>query len=184
MPIYTKKGDKGETALPGKRRLKKTEPLIEALGALDSANAAVGLAVSCVKNEQPLIKQLQQIQKNFLEIGACLVLEQPEEAVILKTLSRETKELEQQIDSWEEKLPKLQNFILPGGAEAAAALHLARALTREAERRFHRLNLRPTPISQYLNRLSDYLFQAARHSNTRAKVEEIIWQSGDHRSRS
>lgn len=178
MPIYTKKGDGGQTGLPGKRKLSKTEPLFEVLGALDQASATLGLARSYGQASAEVSKSLETIQRNFLAIGACLAAEQPSQAVILSQLPIEIEKLEATIDQWDRALPELKNFILAGGTTAGATLHLARTIVRAAERNYHRLEERQKfdAVSQYLNRLSDYLFQAARYTNFLAKKPETIWK--------
>lgn len=180
MPIYTKKGDKGETGLPGKRRLSKTDQLFDFLGSLDQTSALIGLAVSYMQpsKDKKLIVDLRQIQQNFLAIGACIASENPTEAPILNKLPAETTGLEQQIDTWDAELPKLENFILAGGNHAGATLHVTRTSIRQIERNFHRLleELKLEPISIYLNRLSDYFFQAARYYNFINGEKETIWK--------
>jgi len=180
MPIYTKKGDRGQTGLPGDRRLPKTDQLFETLGFFDQTSAAIGVAVSQLdgKKDQALINQLQGVQSIFLSLGSCLASETPDQAEILPKLAAETLRLEAQIDEWDELLPPLRNFILAGGTPVAAALHVARSSSRFAERQFHRLSKVAglEPIGQYLNRLSDYLFQAARFANHQAGQADIIWK--------
>lgn len=179
MSIYTKKGDKGETGLPGHRRLPKTELIFECLGGLDQTNALIGLTVSLIdEKEAELIRELQLIQSNFLAVGACLAAESPTDAPILASLDEQTSQLEKRIDEWDEQLPELRNFILPGGSQAASAIHLARVGIRQAERAFHRLENASglEPIARYLNRLSDYFFQCARYLNLRANHPDIIWK--------
>ncbi|MEK7202572.1 MAG: cob(I)yrinic acid a,c-diamide adenosyltransferase [Patescibacteria group bacterium] len=185
MPIYTKKGDKGETGLPGKRRLLKTDSVFECLGGLDQTNALIGQAVSMVdQKEVELIDELQEIQSTFLAVGACLAAESPIDAPILATLDEQTCKLEHRIDEWDKQLPELRNFILPGGSQAASAIHLARVGIRQAERAFHRLENagQLEPIARYLNRLSDYFFQCARYLNLLANRPDIIWKIGDNLS--
>jgi len=180
MSIYTKKGDKGETGLPGERRLSKTDQLFETLGYFDQTSALIGLAVSLIgPKDKTLIDQFEKIQSNFLSLGACLASEQPGKEKILDQLPAETAELEAQIDRWDEVLPPLRNFILAGGTPAAATLHVARVSARTAERQYHRLpdELKLPPISQYLNRLSDYFFQAARFVNHQNDCLDIIWRN-------
>lgn len=178
MTIYTKKGDAGETGLPGKRRLSKTDALFDCLGTLDQANASIGLAISTLP-DQDLIFELQDIQRSLLAIGACLAAEQPTTLLILSQLPDLTSKLERKIDEWDQRLPELKNFILPGGTPTAASLQVARTIVRQAERSFHRLPaaLRFEPISVYLNRLSDFFFQAARFVNFSAKVSEPVWKN-------
>lgn len=181
MPIYTKKGDKGQTGLPGDRRLSKADQLFETLGYLDQTSALIGLAVSFMegKADAKLIEALRHIQSTFLSIGACLASEKPTGATILSELPGLSKAFEDQIDEWDNALPSLRNFILAGGVTAGAVLHLARASVRHSERQFHRLpeELKLAEIGQYLNRLSDYFFQAARFYNHQHSQSEAIWKS-------
>lgn len=178
MTIYTKKGDRGETGLLGSRRLPKTDPIFEVLGTLDQANALTGLAVAQMKSGSELIAPLEDIQRNLLQIGSCLASEQPVEAGVVKKLPGLTADLEASIDRWDEILPPLRNFILPGGSQAGASLHVARTFIRQAERNFHRLAVERAPamVGQYLNRLSDYYFQAARYQNLLDQQQEKIWK--------
>lgn len=179
MSIYTKKGDKGRTGLPGDRRLSKTDQLFETLGYFDQSNALIGLAISGMgKKDRKLCEQLRHIQSNFLALGACLASINPKEAVILGRLEQETAELESQIDRWDEILPPLRNFILAGGTKVASVLHVVRAEIRMAERQFHRLPIEQKlpAIGQYLNRLSDYFFQASRFVNHQVGQKDIVWR--------
>jgi cob(I)alamin adenosyltransferase len=179
MPIYTKKGDKGETGLPGKRRLPKTDQIFETLGQLDQTNACIGLAIAELDNKsQSLRKSLISVQSDLLGIGACLAAEIPSNAKIIPDLPKKIAEFEELIDKWEAQTGALQNFILPGGGRAGANLHLARTFIRKAERDFHRIKgiNYPESVSQYLNRLSDFLFQAARVANHIDGQRESIWK--------
>jgi len=179
MTIYTKKGDKGETGLPGDKRLSKGELIFEVLGDLDQTNASLGLAISYLThdNEKPLVVQLQDIQASLLGVGACLASENPSEQIIVKKLPGLTIALEKQIDRWNDQLPELNNFILPGGDSAGAALHLTRTISRRAERSYHRLPEanKVQEVSIYLNRLADYFFQAARFDILFNHCEETTW---------
>lgn len=179
MTIYTKKGDKGETSLPSTRRISKTEQIFEVLGNLDYTNATIGLAISQLEEKKfdKLIEHLHQIQQTLLAIGACIASPQPPTTGILKRLPDMVGEFEQQIDNWETLLPPLKNFILPGGSPAGAALHLTRTATRQTERYYHRLVTpeKLNPIAIYLNRLSDFFFQAARWVNFQTASPEAIW---------
>lgn len=180
MPIYTKKGDKGETGLPGGKRLSKTENIFQCLGALDQTNALIGLAISLIdqKLEPQLIKFLELLQGDLLFIGSTIATTHLDSKKNLQILNKRTANLEEQIDKWDRKLLKLQNFILPGGCQAASTIHLTRVSVRESERIFHRLQLKTDfdPIAMYLNRLSDYFFQCARYLNMRSKNKEVIWK--------
>lgn len=174
--LYTKKGDRGETGLPGGRRLPKTEAVFEFLGSLDATNATIGLAVSQL-SDRVMIKLLEQVQADLLTVGATVAAESPSRN-FTGQLEKQTALLERQIDEWDRGLPKLENFILPGGVSAGAALHLARTIIRQSERDFHRLRaVKIKEIAVYLNRLSDFLFQAARWVNYQAGQKETIWKN-------
>lgn len=172
MPIYTKKGDKGETGLPGGRRLSKTDAIFEALGKLDQANAALGLAVSLTDNRK-FCELITGLQTDLLALGAYIAADpanRPNFGAEIKVA-----QMENQIDQWDSELPVLQNFILPGGHPTSSALHLARTSIREAERAFHRLKNQDNLTAIYLNRLSDYVFQFCRIVNFETKTKERIW---------
>jgi cob(I)alamin adenosyltransferase len=184
MSIYTKKGDAGETGLPGKRRLSKTEALFELLGNLDSTNAGLGVALAALQiaplsaaAHKTVEEWLVEIQRDLLSIGACVAAEQPAEAKILTQLPERVAAMEAQIDQWDGVLPELKNFILPGGSSAGAAIHQARTIARQTERAFHRTSQAATlqPVAVYLNRLSDFLFQTARFVNWETRHTEEIW---------
>ncbi len=176
MPIYTKKGDKGETGLPGKRRLSKTDQLFEVLGTLDQTNATIGVALANWGEPKPP-KLLTDIQSDLLSIGSYLASQKQHLDTVLPILENRVGEFEKAIDQMEEETGQLQNFILAGGSRAGAQLHLARTISRQAEREYHRLaeTQKSTVVSQYLNRLSDYLFQTARFVNYQEGAEEAIW---------
>jgi cob(I)alamin adenosyltransferase len=182
MKIYTRMGDGGETSLPGGRRLPKTEDIFELLGNLDETNATIGLAASFIIDDTRLknfpTKQLYDVQSNLLALGACIAEEEPQKSKALQRLDKSTDTLESQIDAWDKQLPPLKNFILPEGTSGAAALHLARTLIRRSERSFHALNFprELTPAGRYLNRLSDYFFQAARFLNHLGNHQEQVWK--------
>ncbi len=178
MPIYTKRGDRGETGLPGGKRLSKAEVLFEVLGSLDQTNAAIGLAVSFLTNQPEITTELIAVQAALFNIGAYLAdpNQQSKQLLFLEDL---TNKMEHSIDQWEKETGSLEHFIIPGGAPEGASLQLARSISRLAERQYHRLpttHHRPE-ISQYLNRLSDFLFQAARVVNFRSGNLENQWLS-------
>lgn len=181
MPIYTKKGDRGETGLPGKRRLPKTDGIFECLGALDQTNALIGFAVSLIDQlkEKRLVTFLENLQGDLLVVGSAIASEKPAKDPRLAALSKRTVELERQIDQWDKELPELKNFILPGGCQASAVIHLVRVSVRQTERVFHRLDNTTglEDISVFLNRLSDYFFQCARYLNMRSDKPDIIWKN-------
>lgn len=180
MTIYTKKGDRGQTGLLGDRRLPKSDPIFEVLGGLDQCNALTGQAVSLMNpvEDKVLIELLEDMQRNFLGIGSCVASVKPAEAEIVTKLPDQIKLLEEKIDEWDEILPPLRNFILPGGSQAGAVLHVARTFVRQTERDFNRLAKEGAPevVGQYLNRLSDFYFQAARYYNFTQNQAEKIWK--------
>ena len=175
MRIYTKTGDDGTTGLYGGGRLSKTEPRIAAIGDVDELNAALGLAVAL--GAPPLEPTLSTIQSRLFDLGAELA----SPAKPVEVLSEaDITALEKGIDAMDEQLEPLRNFILPGGSSPAAALHLARAVCRRAERSALQLASEAyvrSIIITYLNRLSDWLFTAARTVNHTSNVEDIKWTS-------
>jgi cob(I)alamin adenosyltransferase len=185
MRIYTKSGDTGETSLFGGQRVSKDSPRVEAYGAVDELNAALGLACAFVQDEQ-VGKILTSLQEDLLALGTDLATPQGKEGAKAATfVPRVTPEqvarLEKVIDAVESQLPPLSSFVLPGGVPAAAFLHLARTVCRRAERRAVALSRQETVNEQiliYLNRLSDLLFVLARLVNHQAGVEERLWGRG------
>lgn len=179
MKIYTKTGDKGETGLLGGVRVPKSSPRVEAYGEVDELNALLGLVVASLDDEE-VSKALLGIQRDLFAIGAQLADVRPEEKRPDKTTLAQGRiqELEVLIDRYEAELSPLRRFILPGGAQAGALLHLARTVCRRVERRVVALNqeARVSPVVlAYLNRLSDLLFVLARVLNHREGKEEIPW---------
>ena len=179
MPIYTKKGDRGKTGLPGGVRISKTDQLFEVLGNLDQTSATIGLAISYLNTPKlsSTIKLLRSIQSDLLSLGICLASKEPNKFPALKKLSKRVKNFENNIDKWEDEIGELKNFIIVGGCPAGACLHLARATARKTERDFHKLTNKPVEISKYLNRLSDLLFQSARFVNYRYRSIEPNWNN-------
>ncbi len=180
VKIYTRTGDKGETGLLGAARVRKNTVRVEAYGAVDELNACLGL-VSAVVTDPEVRDLLVGIQRDLFALGAQL-------ADVRKPKTRKTEKaalpegrvaaLEQAIDRFEEKLTPLKTFILPGGCEAGARLHLARTVCRRAERRIAALAEKddvPPVILAYANRLSDLLFVLARAANARAGTKEVAW---------
>jgi len=179
MKIYTKTGDGGETSLFGGGRVPKDDARVEAYGAVDELNAAIGLARAHAPAPE-IEGELARIQAELFAVGAELAT--PHEARAHGALPGVRGEwaeaLERQMDRWDEMLPPLTAFILPGGTPVAAALHVARATCRRAERRAvalsHLAHIDPTVVV-YLNRLSDFLFEAARAANRNSGVAETLW---------
>ncbi len=174
MPIYTKTGDRGTSQLGHSLRVRKDDVRLEAIGALDELNSALGMANYTLKKPDDVIGQ---VQSDLLLAGAALSGTLNGEDIAEK-FERKTAELEGKIDEIEAALPPLKNFILPGGCKSAAALHWARTVARRAERRviagnFGVIGDRLLP---YFNRMSSYLFVRARKENADAKIEERIWK--------
>ncbi len=179
MKIYTKTGDSGTTGLFGGARVDKDDERVEAYGTVDELNAALGLAAVATDGE--LLDRLRTVQADLFVIGSHLAAPDPSaQAARLPMLDESiVSRLEMQIDAAEDDLPPLRNFILPGGSEAAARLHVARAVCRRAERLLVDFAMdRPVPaiVITYLNRLSDWLFVQARWANLQAGIPDIPWK--------
>ena len=181
MKIYTKTGDDGNTNLfggGGNSRVRKSDARIDAYGNIDELNGYIGWCA--VVAPQTLAEPLRNVQNDLFVIGSHLALADGATAgASLPPLDESiVSRLEMEIDTAERDLPPLRNFILPGGSELAARLHIARTVCRRAERRVVAFALdRPVPavILTYLNRLSDWLFVQARHANHRAGVADVPW---------
>jgi len=180
MKIYTKTGDRGETGLIGGTRVLKSALRVEAYGEVDELNAVLGYARMRL-TDQAINERLMEIQRDLFAIGAQLadprgqVEKKAEKAAVSEA---RVKELEALIDKYDAMLAPLRSFILPGGAEVGAILHLARAVCRRAERRMVALAQEtplPAVLLVYINRLSDLLFILARAINRESGVEEIPW---------
>ena len=183
--IYTRTGDQGDTALATGERVRKTDSRVEAYGAVDETNACPGLVRLHTRDDAVLGPMLARIQNELFDLGADLAT--PERglakgAVALRITEDQVKRLEAEIDQLNAELSPLNSFVLPGGSEAAAALHLARTVCRRAERLAVALADRPGeevsgPALRYLNRLSDLLFTAARWANDRGEGD-VLWVPG------
>jgi cob(I)alamin adenosyltransferase len=180
MKIYTKTGDGGETSLFGGNRVPKDDARVEAYGAVDELNAAVGM-VRSLSPDPEIEADLARIQSELFSVGAELATphQTRAHAAIPAVDAGWALALERRMDRWDEELPPLASFVLPGGTRLAAALQVARATCRRAERRAvalsHLAAIDPA-VGIYLNRLSDFLFEAARIANLRAGVAETPWQ--------
>jgi cob(I)alamin adenosyltransferase len=186
--IYTRTGDDGTSGLVDGSRLPKGDALFSAMGDVDEANSAIGLAALTVEGE--LAHRLTTIQNDLFDLGADLATPAgsgpdpfaPGE-MELRVIAAQVERLEREIDAMNEALDPLKSFILPGGSEAAARLHLARAITRRAERSAvaarEERTLNPHALA-YLNRLSDWLFVAARHVNA-SGAGDVLWVPGASR---
>ena len=182
--IYTRTGDAGKTRLATGQPVSKADLRVEAYGGIDETNACIGLARVHLTADPELDAMLGRIQNELFDLGADLAMPAKEgeaEGSKLRILDSQVARLEAEIDDLNDRLPALKSFILPGGTPAAAALHLARTVSRRAEREAVRLVEAGEPVSgpamRYLNRLSDHLFVAARWANEGGKAE-VFWQSG------
>lgn len=179
MKIYTKAGDDGSTGLIGGQRVRKSDERIDCVGAVDEVNGSLGWCAA--SGDANLTDLIRPIQNDLFVIGSHLALPNGATAGASLPVLDESivSRLEMEIDAAEHDLPPLRNFILPGGTEAAARLHLARTVCRRAERRIVGFALDqavPVVILTYLNRLSDWLFVQARHANHRAGVADVPWE--------
>lgn len=183
--IYTRTGDDGTTGLVDGSRLPKHAPRMAAIGAVDEANCAIGLAV-CALQGSPHAATLTRIQNDLFDLGADLAT--PGEdftpgEMTLRIVPAQVEWLETAIDAINEHLQPLRSFILPGGSEAAARVHVARASARAAERKATALAAtepaNPAALA-YINRLSDYLFVLARAVNA-GGADDVLWVPGQNR---
>ena len=180
MKIYTRRGDRGETDLFGGPRVAKDHLRVEAYGAVDELNAALGAALADTAHQD--IRDLaRSIQGDLFDLGAYLSspdAERRKKRGVREPLEADVEALEARIDAFEAELEPLRNFVLPGGTSAAAAFHLARTVCRRAERRAVSLDREApleAPALRYLNRLSDLLFVLARVENRRAGLGDQVW---------
>ncbi|MBC7771692.1 MAG: cob(I)yrinic acid a,c-diamide adenosyltransferase [Pyrinomonadaceae bacterium] len=193
--IYTRTGDDGSTGLGDGSRVPKTDIRVEAYGTVDEASAAIGLAVAYVaalpapsQQEQSILHLLQSIQNDMFDVGAdlcCPIAEGEAPGSRLRVTPQQITRLEHAIDLHNDRLTALNSFILPGGWPLAASLHLARTITRRAERRTVELSQKepaqtnPETV-RYLNRLSDLLFVLCRVANSDG-AGDILWVPGANR---
>jgi len=180
--IYTKGGDKGKTSLGTGKRVVKYDLRISAIGDVDEANAALGVARLYAVEE--IDSLLFHIQNDLFDMGAdlCVPLEKDEKER-LRIDPHQVDSLEEKIDFYNASLPSLQSFVLPAGTALASSLHLARGIVRRAERTVCELNEREplnAAIIQYLNRLSDLLFVLARYDNHQNEGD-VLWVPGANR---
>ena len=177
MKIYTRTGDDGSTGLYGGARVRKGDPRVEAYGNVDEANAAMGFA-RAARLEPAVESALAKVQSSLFDVGARLATPPEKAEKIPAVTDGDVTSLEQAIDALEATLPPLKTFVLPGGSEQAARLHLARTVVRRAERAVIRLAatepVEPVVI-RYLNRLSDLLFVQARAANRAAGIPDVPW---------
>ena len=184
--IYTRTGDDGTTGLVDGSRIAKSAPLMAAIGDVDEANSCVGFAAAALDPGSDAAAMLARIQNELFDLGADLATPADPKVgfgtheMALRIISSQIDRLEAEIDAMNGDLDPLKSFILPGGTEAAARLHLARAVARRAERAGvaagAERDLNPLALT-YLNRLSDHLFVLTRHLNA-AAGGDILWKPG------
>lgn len=173
--MYTKGGDRGETGLYGSKRVRKDSPRVEAYGNVDELNSCLGIAASLCKHDE-ISLDLRWLQEALLVAGADLASE--EGSRVPRIAKTDTQRLEKTIDGMQGRLPRLTNFILPGGTQLSAQLHLSRSVCRRAERSVVTLasteKVNPELVP-FLNRLSTYLFNAARLANLLEGRKDEVW---------
>jgi len=172
--IYTRTGDDGTTSLDGKNRIAKNSLAIATLGTIDELNCLIGLTLTYPFSHTAIRSCFTQIQHDLFDLGGELCL--PQHVVIH---AEKILFLEKNLDDWNNTLPPLKEFVLPGGNQASATCHLARAVCRRAERCLVGLNEQESinsEILRYLNRLSDLLFVAARMLIHETQGSEVLWE--------
>jgi cob(I)alamin adenosyltransferase len=185
--IYTRTGDDGTTALGSGRRVSKFDLRVECYGTLDETNAAIGLARLHTRSDPALDAMLARIQNDLFDLGAelCYPDGSKDARGRLSVSDAQVERLESEIDALNRELQPLRSFVLPGGTPAASFLHLARTISRRAERLMVALAARPNePVGggalRYINRLSDFLFVAARYANDKGQ-SDVLWVPGQNR---
>lgn len=174
--IYTRGGDRGETSLGDGSRASKLDPRVRAYGSVDELNSHIGLVLA---GEPPpaLRGPLERVQNELFDVGADLSVPYAGPDERLRTTQRMVDGLERLCDEHNADLPDLKSFVLPGGTEVAARLHVARAVARRAE--LAALEAEVNPLARvYLNRVSDLLFILARAANALARRDEPLWKPG------
>lgn len=183
MKIYTRKGDGGRTRLFGGLEVTKADPRVEAYGTLDELNALLGVVLALDPADELGTGELAAVQEDLFVLGSRLAAARPQRELARGTIpglpTRRIGELEAWIDRLDDELPPLESFVLPGGSEAGAQLHVARTVCRRAERAIVALAEADPALSEgvipYINRLSDLLFTLARSVNLRAGRPEAKW---------
>lgn len=175
MPIYTKTGDVGTTAVYGGKRISKGDPQVEAYGSIDELNSVIGLIISNISKKDQMKTFFLSVQEDLMSIGSVLAGWNSD----MGALEERVKKMEQYMDTFGSKLPVLTHFILPGGSTLGAEVHIARSVCRRTERTIVRLtydHIYHAIIAKYLNRLSDLFFVYARVLNKKAHLKEIPWK--------
>ncbi len=180
--IYTRTGDGGTSGLVDGSRVSKSAARMVAIGDVDEANSAIGVAIATLDAASPLARQLRMIQNEMFDLGADIATPfgTDFEEHALRIVARQVNRLEEEIDAMNADLSPLTSFILPGGSATVASVHLARAIVRRAERAGVALAAEEQVSAHalaYLNRLSDHLFVAARFVAA-AEGGDVLWQPG------
>lgn len=187
--IYTRGGDAGETSLGSGDRVAKHDLRVAAYGTVDETNGAIGLVRLHTANDAPTDEMLARIQNDLFDLGADLCTPEGDARAArkaegaLRIVPEQVARLEQEIDTLNETLAPLTSFILPGGTPAAAHLHMARTISRRAERLMTELATREAvnpEAMKYINRLSDHLFVLGRHLNDGGRAD-VLWKPGQNR---
>ncbi|HSA83353.1 MAG TPA: cob(I)yrinic acid a,c-diamide adenosyltransferase [Patescibacteria group bacterium] len=176
MPIYTRTGDKGKTSLFDGTRVSKSHPRVDTYGTIDELNSMIGSAAAHLNTKHGIVKkELEKIQHDLFDIGSALAMPHPMPVI---GLAERSQSFEKLIDQLTAKMPPIAYFILPGGGKGGSLLHVARTITRRAERHLVTLMKKEDideTIIVYLNRLSDLLFTMARFVNHTDKKKEVKW---------
>ena len=179
IKLYTKTGDRGQTSLLGGKKVAKNHLRIESYGNVDELNSFIGHLKDQLQEEKALQKQLHLIQETLFTMGSILATEEGFKGFELPQISgKDVQALEDWIDQFDEEVPPLKNFILPGGHPSVSAAHICRTVCRRTERSVIALSYEEKiapEILQFLNRLSDYFFIFARVLSVRLKVSEVPW---------
>lgn len=181
MKIYTKTGDTGKTSLAMGGRVLKSDIRVDMYGTCDELNSCLGLSISFINHESVIIGDLKNIQNLLFEIGSELAGFKNESSNKFAILETDISEIEKSIDKLEELLEPLKSFILPGGSKSSSFLHLSRTICRRLERSMVHasstgIEIIPSTLI-FINRLSDFLFVAARYENHREGISEPKWTS-------
>lgn len=187
MRLYTRSGDDGTTGLFGGDRVSKDHPRVIAYGTADETNAAIGIAVAHAVGDDPAIGRIREIltelQSRLFDVGADLATppDSPHADKVRRIAEDDVKRLEDWIDEIDDANEPLRTFVLPGGTKLAAHLHLARTISRRAERTI--ITARESvgisdALVHFMNRTSDLLFAMARRANGAAGIDDVPWQSG------
>lgn len=178
--LYTRTGDSGSTSLVDGSRAGKDSLRVDTYGDIDELSSVLGLLASSKGCPEEIRAEIRHIQNLLFSLGAYLATPIPTgEAQDVDGMAAETEKVEGWIDSLDERTPKIRRFVLPGGSEESSRCHLARTVCRRAERKVVRLgrdSYVDPQVAAYLNRLSDYLFIAARYLNFISGVEEVVWE--------